>query len=98
MAVKAEAAPKAKIQTPITVTIRSMSQAQIAQAHATAAMGIYMSNLPFNHYESPYILAHERTLHSSYKPPNRKLVAGVLLDQAYQTVKIKVDAELASSD
>jgi hypothetical protein len=81
---------KNTVQLPITSLIRPLSQAQITVAHRAAAMSIYMTNLPFNHFENAYVLAHHQALCSSYKPPTRKLVAGKLLNEAYEIVKLQV--------
>lgn len=61
-------------------------------------MGIYILNLSFNYYESFYILAYKYSFYCSYKPFKQKLIVDIFLDKAYQTIKIKVDTELASSD
>lgn len=67
---------------------------KIALANRTAAMAVYMTNLPFNHYENPYVLAHQQALHPRYKPPNRRAMAGILLKEAYNDAKRKLDAQL----
>lgn len=54
-------------------------------------------NLLFNCYESIEILVYEYSLHRDYKTLNYILVASVFLDEVYQTVRIKVGTELASS-
>jgi hypothetical protein len=82
------------VQLLITSLFRSLSQAQIAHAHRATAMSVYMTNLSFNHFENAYVIAHHQALSSSYKPSNRKLIAGKLLNETYETVKIKVDQVL----
>lgn len=57
-------------------------------------MAVYMTNLPFNHYENTYVQEHELALYPAYKGPNRKQMSRPLLDEAYTTVKRKVDAQL----
>ena len=52
----------ASIQLPITTLIRPLNQAQIALAHRAAAMSVYMTNLPFNHFENSYVIAYIRHL------------------------------------
>lgn len=85
---------KSLIQLPITPLIRPLNQAQVAHAHRAAAMSVFMTNLPFNHFENPYVIAHHQALHPGYKPPHHKLVGGKLLDDAYETVKLKVNQQL----
>jgi hypothetical protein len=87
---------KNSIQLFITSFIRSLSQAQIAQAHRAAAMSVYMTNLSFNHFENSYIVFHMQMLSSSYKSLFRKLLAGKLLDEVYDIIKFKVDKMLNS--
>ena len=82
------------IQLPITTMIRPLSQSQIAHAHREAAMSVYMTNLPFNHFENPYVIAAFQALSPGYKPPHARLMAGRLLDEAYETVKFKINQEL----
>jgi hypothetical protein len=84
------------VQLSITSLFRPLTPAQIAHAHGAAAMSVYMTNLPFNHFENAYVIAHHQALSPSYKPPNRKLVAGKLLNEAYDTVKSKVVQVLKS--
>ena len=88
----------ASIQLPITTLIRPLNQAQIASAHRAAAMSVYMTNLPFNHFENPYVIAHHQALNPGYKPPHSGLVAGKLLDEIYGIVKSKVIKELNASN
>lgn len=81
-------------QLSIVSSVRPLSQIQILHANRTAAMAVYMTNLPFNHYENDYILLYQQALHPGYKPPNRKAIAGPLLEDAYQNVKKKVHDQL----
>lgn len=94
--IKSESSPPTAVltQLPTTVAVRPLSRLQIAQANRSAAMAVYMGNLPINHYENPYVLAHHRALHPGYKPPNRAALAGGLLKESYNEVKRKVDAQL----
>ncbi len=82
------------VQTELSSQIRSLPSSTIKTLNRTAAMAVYMSNLPFNHYENPYVRAHEHAFHTQYTPPSHTVMAGVLLDEAYQTVKTKVDPML----
>jgi len=86
--------PHALAQITLDAQIRPLSAAVIKALHRTAAMAVYMSNLSFNHYENPYVRAHEQVFHSNYIPPSHTAMAGVLLDEAYQTVKSKIDSML----
>lgn len=85
---------KRTIQLPISSLLRPLSQGQLNQIHRANAMAVYMTNIPFNHYENPYVVASYKSLHPSYKPPSRKLLAGKLLDDAYETVKTRVMEQL----
>jgi hypothetical protein len=82
------------MQLPITTLIRPLNQAQVALTHRTAAMSIYMTNLPFNHFENPYVIAHHQALNPNYKPPHHKLVAERLLNEIYEMVKSKMYKKL----
>ena len=82
-----------------TLTARHVCPAeQVLRLHRTAAMACYMTNLPFNHWEDPYVRDHERQLHAGYVPPSHAQLAGPLLEWAYSTVKEKVDRILRASD
>ena len=71
---------------------------QVLRLHRTAAMACYMTNLPFSHWENPYVRDHERQLHPNYTPPTHTQLAGSLLEWAYGHVKEKVDKQLRASD
>ena len=82
------------VQPVITNMIRLLNQAQIIPAHRAAAMSVYMTNLPFNHFESSYVIIHHQTLNPSYKSPHSGLLAGRLLNEAYEITKSKINAIL----
>jgi hypothetical protein len=84
------------VQLLITSLFRPLTSAQIAHAYRAAAMFVYMTNLPFNHFENAYVIAHHQALSPSYKSPNRKLLADKLLNETYDIVKFKVDQVLKS--
>ena len=77
-------------QIPITAMIRPLSQAQLDQMHRTNAMAVYMTNIPFNHYENSYVIESYKSLHPSYKPPSRKAIAEKLLDKTYERIKLQI--------
>ncbi len=79
------------IQTTFDANIRSLAVDVARRLHQTAAMAVYMFNLPFNHYENFYVRAHEQAFHSNYTPPSHTAMAEVLLNEAYQNVKAKVN-------
>jgi hypothetical protein len=85
---------KISVQSLIISLIRPLNQAQVVHAHRAAAMSVYMTNLSFNHFENSYVIAHHQALNSSYTSSNRKLVKDKLLDEIYETIKIKVDQQL----
>ena len=85
---------KTSIQLPNTSLICPSSQAQITYTYRAAAMSIYMTNLPFNHFGNSYVIVHHQALNPGYKPPHYKLVEGKLLNEAYETVGFKVIQEL----
>lgn len=70
-------------QATLLSNMRPLSTSMTASLHWTAAMAVYMSNLPFNHYENPYVQAHEHTLHPNYAPPSHTALSGPLLEEAY---------------
>ncbi len=76
------------------IFFRSLSQAQIAYAHRAIAMFVYMTNLSFNYFENAYVIAHHQTLFSNYKFSNHKLITEKLLNEIYETVKIKINQML----
>ncbi len=82
------------MQSLIIFLIRSLNQAQVVHAHRAAAMSVYMTNLSFNHFENSYVIAHYQALNSNYTSSNRKLVRDKLLNEIYETIKIKVDQQL----
>ena len=52
---------------------------QVLRLHRTTAMAYYITNLPFNHWEDPYVRDHERQLYAGYVPPSHAQLAGPLL-------------------
>jgi hypothetical protein len=85
---------KISVQLFIISLICSLNQAQIAQTHRAAAMFVYMTNLSFNHFENSYVIAHHQALNSSYKSSHHKLVEEKLLNETYESVKLKVNQQL----
>jgi hypothetical protein len=82
------------MQLLIITLIRSLNQAQVALTHRTTAMFIYMTNLPFNHFENSYVIAHHQALNPNYKPPHHKLVVERLLNEIYEMIKFKMYKKL----
>lgn len=88
-------APANWSQQQITTAICSSLQKR-AEHWARMAKAVYMTNLPFIHYENKYIVAHLHGLDSSHKPPSYNTPVGHLLDQYYEKTKNKVDAQLCA--
>ncbi len=86
-------APKNWSQQQITTVVRSSPQKR-AEHWTREAKAVYITNLPFSHYENKYVAAHLHVLHSSYKALSDSVLVGHLLDQCYEKVKDKVDARL----
>ena len=61
------------------------------------AEACYVSGLPFTVYQDEAMQKGFRTLNPAYKPPNRKALAGRLLDKVYIHVKEKVDSAIQST-
>ena len=59
-----------------------------------AGMAIYMTNLPFNHYENRYVKDHLLHLSPKYATPDRKALSGHILNECYGDVRIKVELRL----
>lgn len=55
---------------------------------------MFATNTPFNHVEHPQFLKLMEILRPGYKPPNRKQVAGSLLDEVYNSTQESVRDEL----
>jgi hypothetical protein len=64
------------VQTKLSSRIKALSISTINALNRTAAMAVYMFNLPFNHYENPYVRAHERAFHLNYTSPSHTAMAG----------------------
>ncbi len=58
------------------------------------AKAVYMSNLPFNHYESKDIQIYLYGLDLLYKTTSYSILLGYLLGQYYKKIKNKVDIQL----
>lgn len=86
-------APANWSQQQITTVVRSSPQKR-AEHWARVAKAVYMTNLPFSHYENRYVAAHLHGLDSSFKAPSHGALVGHLLDQCYEEVKDKLDARL----
>ena len=84
------------IQTILDANIRSLAVDVAKRLHQTATMTVYMFNLSFNHYENSYVRAHEQAFYSQYTPSSHTIMAEVLLNEAYQTMKAKIDSMLMS--
>jgi hypothetical protein len=84
----------ASAQRILDAQIRSLSAAVIKALHRTMTMTIYMSNLPFNHYENSYVRAHEQVFHSNYISSSHTTMFKSLLKKTYQNVKTKIDSLL----
>ena len=57
-------------------------------------MAVFMTNLPFNHYENPYVAQHLKGLQLGYEGPNRQTVSGTLLNDCCGAVRKQVEARL----
>ncbi len=86
-------APENWSQQQITTAVYSSPQKR-AKHWARAAKAVYITNLPFSHYENKYVAAHLHGLDSSYKALSHGALVGHLLDQCYEELKDKVDARL----
>jgi Protein of unknown function (DUF 659) len=58
------------------------------------AEACYVSGLPFTVYQDKAMQRGFRRLNTAYKPPNRKALAGLLLDKVYSQVKERVDSAI----
>jgi len=56
--------PPSSVQTELPPKIRPLPSSTIKTLNRTAAMAVYMSNLPLNHYENQYVRAHEHAFHT----------------------------------
>lgn len=57
---------------------------------------MYITNLSFSYYENKYVAAHLYDLNLSYKTPFHSIFMDYLLDQYYEKVKNKVNAQLSA--
>jgi hypothetical protein len=82
-----------------TLTVSTMPVTRKRKLDSMAAMAVYMGARPFQLWEDPYmrdfIIAATDNL---YRPPNRILVGGDLLDQQYAEVQSKVNALIRSQE
>ncbi len=53
-----------------------------------------MTNLSFNHFENSYVIAHHQAFNSRYKFSHHKLVKDKLLNETYETIKLKINQKL----
>ena len=82
-------------QTPLNVPrISTQTKALLDFDFAEAC---YVSGLPFTVYQDEAMQRGFRTLNPAYKPPNRKALAGPLLNQVYSHVKEKVDSAIQAT-
>jgi Protein of unknown function (DUF 659) len=63
-----------------------------AQLDSDFANVCYVQSLPFNIYESDAMKVALNKLNPAYKPPTRQAISTHLLDSAYESLKVKVDA------
>ena len=68
-----------------------------AKYWARVAKTVYITNLPFSHYNNKYVATYLYNLDFSYKAPSHGTLVGSLLNQCYEKVKSKVDAWLYTS-
>ena len=90
---RALCAPANWSQQQITTVVRSSPQKK-TEHWARAAKVVYMTNLPFSHYENKYVATCIHSLDRSYEAPFHGALGGHLVDQYYEEVKNKVDARL----
>src|SRR5436190_16426721 len=79
-------------QTPL--NIPKISSETKALLDVNFAEACYVSGLPLTIYQDEAMQRGFRTLNPAYKPPNRKALAGSLLDKVYSHVKEKVDSAI----
>lgn len=76
--------------------IQSLLSSTIKTLNWTTAMTIYMLNLSFNHYENFYVWAHEHVFYTQYTSSLHLIMTEVLLNEIYQTMKMKINSMLMS--
>ena len=64
----------------------------------TFAKVCYVHGLPFNLYESEAMQNALHKVNPAYKPPTRYAVGGSLLDSTYESLKVEVEATIATLD
>jgi hypothetical protein len=74
-----------------------MTPARHLRADELAALMVYQAGLPFGFFEKPEVLAFLPALNSAYIPPKRDILATIMLDKAWESVK-GVDAEIDKED
>ena len=62
-----------------------------------AGMAIYISNLPFGHYEDPYVREHLYHINNKYVAPDRKALSGHILNECYGDIYSKVELRLKAA-
>ena len=55
----------------------------------------YVEGVPFKLLETNTFKTAISSLHSAYKPPTRKAIAGPLLDESYEKLQLKVNKIIA---
>ncbi|KAI5779389.1 hypothetical protein EDC01DRAFT_634070 [Geopyxis carbonaria] len=65
---------------------------EIHALHLQAAMSIYMTAKPFNHWENPYARSYHAAISrfANYAPPGREAVGSTLLSESYARVRDEV--------
>ena len=71
-----------------------MTQEQAKQADKVAALMIYRGGLPLSFFEDEAVTDFLTYLNPTYKPPSRYQLSRGLLEDAYDTVKARVDAAI----
>lgn len=70
--------------------IQELNTTEKRTVDETLALSIYMNNLPFNLFNSPYFLDYLRFISPAYKPPPEQALRINLLDSAYNWIKLEV--------
>lgn len=78
------------------ITFSKLDSLEKKKLDIAFAKACYIQALPFNIYESTSMKEALSLLNPAYNPPHYHAVASNLLDSAYESVKLKVDAEIAT--
>lgn len=78
--------------------VHRVSAAKKKELDKQFAKACITSGLPFTVYEHDDMKAAFHSLNPAYKPPNRKAIAGRLLDQVYHDVQTEVDRFLKQTE